>query len=39
MWVRDIDSAEYGELLAQYSLRYASSTRFELPRIVSGEIS
>jgi len=36
MWVRDIDTAEYGELLAQYSLRYASSTRFELPRIIRG---
>lgn len=36
MWVRDIDTAEYGELLAQYSLRYASSTRFELPRVIGG---
>lgn len=34
MWVRDIDTREYGDLLLQYSTRYAASTRFELPRII-----
>lgn len=36
MWVRNIDSPEYGELLSKYAARYASSTRIELPRIISG---
>ena len=34
MWVRDMDGPEYGDLLSQYSTRFASNTRFDLPRII-----